>query len=184
MSFSRPTYRDTSHQPGKSGILNSMRITKISEKRLTFVRCGSSNFNFIARLELHEQSAQKVVVGTSRSKLELLWRADVNFFFRWFLFVQQVVVNGKISLNAAVEQITPHDWRLSVTVELASSLFKQDEHLNAMMIYLEQNAVMRIWCGSLFLFSFLVVCYAFLYFKVRGKLDANSLAVMDYQMKV
>ena len=38
---------------------------------------------------------------------------------------------------------------------------------------------------EVFFFSnFLVVCYAFLYFKVRGKLDANSLAVMDYQMKV
>ena len=62
---------------------------------MTFARCGSSNFDFIARPELHEWSAQKVVVGISESKLKLLRpRANVNLFFAdFFLFAQQVVVS-------------------------------------------------------------------------------------------
>ena len=97
--------------------------------------------------------------------------------------MQPVVVNGKISLDVAVEQITPHDWRLSVTVELASSLFKQDEPLNAVidLPWTECSDKNLTWKSfSFFFFG----CVLRVFFKVRGELDANSLAVMDYQMKV
>lgn len=59
-----------------------MRIRKeISEKKLTIACCGSCNFDFIAQCS--NRSPRHI-----KSKLELLRRANVNFFFRWVFLLQ------------------------------------------------------------------------------------------------
>ena len=75
MNKGKPPCGQTTSSPSFSA-KSVMRIRKeISEKKLTIACCGSCNFDFIAQCS--NRSPRHI-----KSKLELLRRANVNFFFR------------------------------------------------------------------------------------------------------